>query len=797
VSGPPFVLADRARAEQLGLLSHTRRLFHGHAVHTDADGVAWAVARVGAHAFAYTWLGQGWAFDPHAAGRWADRLADRREAMGRAGPEDHRRHLHGVARRLRLGPNAERLLWAVHRLVLGSRCSVVRAADFALAAAVWGPAPGGRPRQWRRDLAVLLDGLAWLHVAEWEDGDAPPAWGQDTALLTHAADVRGSINDVCDEHCPGRAGRPHHHFVVNVGRGFLGVLEQFAAQKADGVRYYEFPTGGPREGGPTLRRVGRSGRLASVYLPARLGDPAACAAFTPAKHRLLQALIRDTTRAPRGRRSEPAEPEVFSGAMLPSFSGRSTAACPLLDPAARHVGFNGNKRRRGLGYRLATPGGWLAKAGYPAGGVAAFLADLAALAGPLGLTAVGVGAPAAFFDLDRLRAMALLPARRADLGRLHLRVYTRADFVTRWNALFGWEGADAGPTPRPDDPALSLAAAMAKAGVSRRALAAGVGEDPSFLNKVLNGKKPWPAGLLERARAWVEGRGRADAGPAAPWPSVPKAAAAGRTLLDVALAYLRRGWSVVPQRPGEKKPAVRWKPFQATRPSEAQLEAWFRRWPDAGLAVVLGPASDLFVIDVDGKDGHDALLGRLGAEPPAPKALSGSGEPHRFHLYFRCPDLPTTAKATPWHDKLEFRGKGGVVILPPSLHRSGRRYEWAEGRSPADVPLPQLPAEVVAALRPRPKPTPDPASPVFAGMPIGVEASPSTRRFLAGAYADGPEWNDRLFRAACDLAGRGVAREAAEPLLLAGARPWGGAEADAAARTIESAYGRPRDPGRR
>ena len=75
-------------------------------------------------------------------------------------------------------------------------------------------------------------------------------------------------------------------------------------------------------------------------------------------------------------------------------------------------------------------------------------------------------------------------------------------------------------------------------------------------------------------------------------------------------------------------------------------------------------------------------------------------------------------------------------------------------------------------------------------------ASHSTRAFLAGTYADGPDWNGRLFRAACDLAGRGMPQEDAEPLLLAGAQPWDETNAETARRTIESAFGEPREPSR-
>src|SRR5262249_24002922 len=48
---------------------------------------------------------------------------------------------------------------------------------------------------------------------------------------------------------------------------------------------------------------------------------------------------------------------------------------------------------KGLGYKPLPEGGWLAKAGYNLDEVGAFLDDLKALAGPLGLTVVGIRHP--------------------------------------------------------------------------------------------------------------------------------------------------------------------------------------------------------------------------------------------------------------------------------------------------------------------------------------------------------------------------------------------------------------------
>jgi hypothetical protein len=46
---------------------------------------------------------------------------------------------------------------------------------------------------------------------------------------------------------------------------------------------------------------------------------------------------------------------------------------------------------------------------------------------------------------------------------------------------------------------------------------------------------------------------------------------------------------------------------------------------------------------------------------------------------------------------LEFRGKGGIVIIAPSKHKSGNCYVWAPGQSPDELALADVPTQILEA----------------------------------------------------------------------------------------------------
>ncbi|MCX7421225.1 MAG: bifunctional DNA primase/polymerase [Planctomycetia bacterium] len=139
-------------------------------------------------------------------------------------------------------------------------------------------------------------------------------------------------------------------------------------------------------------------------------------------------------------------------------------------------------------------------------------------------------------------------------------------------------------------------------------------------------------------------------------------------VLTAALQYAALGWSIIPI-VADKKPSVRWKPFQSDRADEQQIRDWFDKRDDLGLAVVLGAVSGgLTCRDFDVEAAYHAWAAQ---NPELAKTLPTAKTARGFHVYFLS-DLDHTVKFTDG----ELRGNGAYVVLPPSRHPSGVQYQW-------------------------------------------------------------------------------------------------------------------------
>ena len=136
-------------------------------------------------------------------------------------------------------------------------------------------------------------------------------------------------------------------------------------------------------------------------------------------------------------------------------------------------------------------------------------------------------------------------------------------------------------------------------------------------------------------------------------------------MLKTALEYLARGWSVIPMQ-NKKAPHINWQPYSTKLPTVELVTMWWTQWPEAWIAIVLGPVSNLVRIDADGTEAlhHLSLLGELPLTSEFTTPGGGRG------WLYKCP--PGHVKSTvPWtgpnaHEEVRLQSKGAYTIAPPS-----------------------------------------------------------------------------------------------------------------------------------
>jgi Bifunctional DNA primase/polymerase, N-terminal/Primase C terminal 1 (PriCT-1) len=146
-------------------------------------------------------------------------------------------------------------------------------------------------------------------------------------------------------------------------------------------------------------------------------------------------------------------------------------------------------------------------------------------------------------------------------------------------------------------------------------------------------------------------------------------------VIHSALGLAARGFHIFPCRPRDKRPATANGLKDATTDREI-IRAWWQQQPDNNIAIATGPASGIFVVDVDGLDAEAtlrALEAVHGALPATVEVITTRGR----HIYFKWPQEPVRNSAGKIGPHIDVRGDGGYVLSPPSIHPSGRRYSWS------------------------------------------------------------------------------------------------------------------------
>ena len=156
------------------------------------------------------------------------------------------------------------------------------------------------------------------------------------------------------------------------------------------------------------------------------------------------------------------------------------------------------------------------------------------------------------------------------------------------------------------------------------------------------------------------------------------------------------GKPLTDHKPGKHPRLSKWEQRATNDP--AQVEAWWKQWPDANIGFHVGGAG-LVALDFDVTKpefaGHD-LLQELVTNYPTITAVSGSGG---RHLFYKLPQGMTLGNTSgELAAGVDTKSNKGNIVLPPSVHPSGNKYQWLDGFEPWKLDAAPLPPSVLALL---------------------------------------------------------------------------------------------------
>lgn len=132
----------------------------------------------------------------------------------------------------------------------------------------------------------------------------------------------------------------------------------------------------------------------------------------------------------------------------------------------------------------------------------------------------------------------------------------------------------------------------------------------------------------------------------------------------------------------------------------ADLQSWLASFKTFNIGLPLGDASGYCGIDVDGEEGVRLLMEMSKGDLPATwEFTTGAGN----RLIYALPEGLKTKKFKQTgdgaHQECALLCTGQQTVLPPSVHYTGRVYEWVEEHSPWDLDCAEAPKWLIDLIR--------------------------------------------------------------------------------------------------
>lgn len=153
-------------------------------------------------------------------------------------------------------------------------------------------------------------------------------------------------------------------------------------------------------------------------------------------------------------------------------------------------------------------------------------------------------------------------------------------------------------------------------------------------------------------------------------------------MLSAAKYYMKLGYKVFPLLPREKVPATKHGYKCIFELSQEEILDFWVRTPDCNIGMPTGAVNGIFVFDIDGEDGKKSLFkleSEYGVLPKTATSFTDKGK----HMIFKFHEgLRNRARLFPG---IDIRADGGYIVVPPSVHPSGKKYRWANSITTTDI----------------------------------------------------------------------------------------------------------------
>ncbi|MFC1930182.1 CHC2 zinc finger domain-containing protein [Chloroflexota bacterium] len=143
--------------------------------------------------------------------------------------------------------------------------------------------------------------------------------------------------------------------------------------------------------------------------------------------------------------------------------------------------------------------------------------------------------------------------------------------------------------------------------------------------------------------------------------------------LQMLKSYHQRGFNLIPLKPRDKIPLVKWKEYRLSNEDLLKFVDQSTNWAircDGGF----------HALDFDNPEIYESFIRENGDYfSGAPVIRTGRG----YHIWFK-PKTPVTSFN---RDGIEVKGLGSLIVIPPSIHSSGTEYQFVR---PPNGKLPEI-----------------------------------------------------------------------------------------------------------